>query len=198
VHPVQLHVEGVERRSRLTTFFRLILVIPHLVFLYAFGLVAQVVTLIAWFAIVITGRYPQGMWNLVSSYARYSARVYTYMTLVTDPFPPFSAEAPYVSTLELERPERQSRLKALFRLILVFPALIVLWLLSYVVSAVSVLLWWYIVLLGRSPQPLHDFMAGANEYYARFAAYALLLVDAYPGFDRVGEAPEPDASPATA
>jgi hypothetical protein len=184
VHPVRVDIDYVEKRSRLTTFFRLILVIPHYVFLSVFGLVAFVVTLIAWFAVVITGRYPEGMWNLSASYVKYAARVLSYLGLAVDPFPPFSGDGPYPVQTTIQRPERQSRWKALFRIILIFPAAVIVSLLGYAVYSVAFILWLWIVFVGRSPKGLHDFMATSVEYYTRFNAYFLLLVDAYPNFDQ--------------
>ena len=183
MHPIQVDVDYVERRSRLTTFFRLILAIPHIIFVYLYGLIAFIVAVIAWFAIVITGRYPQGMWNLVASYLRYAARTYGYILLVTDPFPPFSGDGDYLLNTTLERPERQARLKTLFRGILIIPAWIVVTLLGYAIYAIAGLLWLWIVFMGRSPRGLHNFMVTSVQYYVRLAAYTLLLTDAYPNFD---------------
>ena len=65
-YPVTFKADYVEKRSRLTTFFRLILAIPHIIFLYFYGLAAGVVVIIAWFALLFTGRYPPGMYDFVS------------------------------------------------------------------------------------------------------------------------------------
>ena len=58
-YPVTFEADFVERRSRLTTFFRLILLIPLLIVAYVYGILAFFALIIAWFAIVITGRYPE-------------------------------------------------------------------------------------------------------------------------------------------
>jgi hypothetical protein len=189
MHPVQFDVDYVERRSRLTTFFRLLLVIPHLIFAAIYGIVAFVVVFIAWFAILITGRFPVGMWNLTAGFVRYYARITGYCYLVTDPFPPFSGEGEYPSTLHIERPETQSRLKTLFRTILAIPFYIVAYLLSIAMSAVGFLLWLIIVITGKSPRGLHNFQVMCVRYSARFYAFWMLLVDAWPNFE------EPEAQP---
>ncbi len=59
-YPVTFEADYVERRNRLTAFFRLILAIPLAIWVYMYEIVAFVVIVIAWFAIVITGRYPRG------------------------------------------------------------------------------------------------------------------------------------------
>ena len=89
-YPVTFEADYAEQRNRLTTFFRLILVIPVAVVLYVFGIVASIAIVIAWFAIVITGRYPQGLYSFVADFNRFLARVTAYAVLLTDPYPPFS------------------------------------------------------------------------------------------------------------
>ena len=68
-YPVTFKADYVEKRSRLTTFFRLLLAIPHLIVLYFYGLAAGVVVIVAWFALLFTGRYPQGMYDFVAGVA---------------------------------------------------------------------------------------------------------------------------------
>ena len=66
-YPVTFEADYVERRSRLTTFFRLLLVIPHLIVLYLWGIVAGIAVVIAWFALLFTARYPRGLYMFVAS-----------------------------------------------------------------------------------------------------------------------------------
>ena len=80
-----------EDRNRLTTFFRGIVAIPWQIVAYLWGIAAGVVTFIAWFALVFTGRYPQSLFNYVVGVGRWALRVQAYATLlVTDRYPPFS------------------------------------------------------------------------------------------------------------
>jgi hypothetical protein len=197
MHPVQVTVDYVERRSRLTTFFRFILAIPHLIFAAIFGLVAYVVAIIAWFAIIITGRFPEGMWNLVAGFIRYYTRVNTYCWLVTDPFPPFSGEGDYTADTTLERPERQSRLKVFFRFILIIPFAILMYLLNIAIQLVGLLLWIIIIITGKAPLGLHNFQAMCIRYQMRFIAFGLLATDAWPNFEEPGQTvPPTQAQPA--
>ena len=83
-YPVTFEADYAEQRSRLTTFFRLILLIPVAIVLYVFGIVASIAIVIAWFAIVITGRYPQGLYSFVADFNRFIARVTAYAVLLTD------------------------------------------------------------------------------------------------------------------
>ena len=89
-HPVTFDVEYPERLSRLSTFFRLILVIPQLFVVYLLQTVLMILTVLAWFAILFTGRYPRGMFDFVVGVGRWTNRVVAYaFALVTDRYPPF-------------------------------------------------------------------------------------------------------------
>jgi hypothetical protein len=77
-------------RNRLTVFFRIILVIPQFIVLVALTVAAAVVTLIAAFAVLFTGRWPTGMRDFVINVNRWSLRVQAYFGLLTDVYPPFA------------------------------------------------------------------------------------------------------------
>jgi Domain of unknown function (DUF4389) len=81
-------------RNRLTVAFRIILVIPQLIVLAVLGIAASVVLLIALFAVLFTGRWPEGMRSFVLNVYRWYLRVSTYFLLLTDEYPPFAFETP--------------------------------------------------------------------------------------------------------
>ena len=83
----------VEDRNRLTAFFRIILVIPHAIVVALLALGAVVCTLIAVFAVLFTGRWPEGLRDFVVKTMRWSLRVQAYLFLLTDEYPPFSLDA---------------------------------------------------------------------------------------------------------
>ncbi len=90
-HSIQLSVQAeLGGRNRLTVFFRLILLIPLIIVGYVFILIATLFAFLAWFAVLFTGRYPEGMRNFVIGTLRYWARVTVYASLLTDQYPPFS------------------------------------------------------------------------------------------------------------
>jgi hypothetical protein len=91
-YPVRLQVDYPEKLSRLTTFFRYILAIPHLFVLYFLGIAAGVIMFLAWFAIIFTGRFPKSFFDFVSWYFQWSTRVSGYTFLLTDKYPPFSGD----------------------------------------------------------------------------------------------------------
>jgi hypothetical protein len=87
-------VPALEERNRLTSFFliRFILAIPHLIVLSFLAIAAFVVWVIAAFAILFTGAWPEGMLRFVIGYLRWSLRVNAYFFLLTDEYPPFSLD----------------------------------------------------------------------------------------------------------
>jgi hypothetical protein len=76
-------------RNRVTVGFRIILVIPHVVVLVLLAIAAAVASLIAFFAVLFTGRWPQGLRDFVLNVQRWYLRVQTYFLLLVDEYPPF-------------------------------------------------------------------------------------------------------------
>jgi hypothetical protein len=181
---VSFHAEYVERRSRLTTFFRALLAIPHAIVLYVWGIVAAIAIVIAWFALVLTARYPRGLFDFVAGFMRFSTAFYGYLYLLTDRFPPFSGETSgYPVRLEIEAPQdRYDRLKVLFRIVLAIPVFIVLYVMQIIAELGALLAWFAIVILGRQPKGLQDMTVLGVSYQQRATAYLALLSDRWPAF----------------
>ena len=124
MNPISFDAAYEIERSRLTTFFRLIILIPWLIWVTLYGLAAFVVVFIVWFALLFTARYPTGMYNFVAGYVRLSARVYAYAALLTDEIPSFSGdpEPNYPVEVDVAAPqEHYNRAKTFFKIILYFP-----------------------------------------------------------------------------
>lgn len=201
MYPVGYEADFVEERSRLTTFFRLILVIPWLIVSIFWGIGALICAVIAWFAIVFTGRYPQGLYDFVAKALRFITRVNGYMLLMTDEFPSFGGdeEPQYPVRLRIDEPlSAYSRVKTGFRFILMIPIVIVLYFVQIVARAIGVLSWIVIVIMGRQPEALFDIMKWTQAYEARANAYHLLVTEPSPPFsaDDGYAAPAPSAPPA--
>ncbi|MEX2571095.1 MAG: DUF4389 domain-containing protein [Gemmatimonadota bacterium] len=81
-----------EPRNRLTVAFRLILVIPQLLAIWALGIAWAVTTFIAWFVILFTGEYPADLYRFGVGVMRWTTRVEAYLLLLTDEYPPFSLQ----------------------------------------------------------------------------------------------------------
>jgi hypothetical protein len=184
-YPVTFEVDYVERRNRLTAFFRLLLVIPVAIWLYILAIVAYVAIVIAWFAIVITGRYPRGLYDFVAGVTRMLARVTAYAALLTDAYPPFGLgpDPSYPVRMDFDGPlERYSRLKTFFRALLSIPIVILRYVINLLLEVGAFAAWVVIVITGRLPRGLFDVMVLANSYTARSDAYLFLLTETYPPF----------------
>jgi Domain of unknown function (DUF4389) len=183
-YPVHVRIDYQERRSRLSTALRFVLVLPHLVAALVAGLAATAAVVVAWLAILATGRYPRTLFRFVAGVLRYSMRVGCYWMLATDRFPRFSLSEGGGDPVELEadEPERLSRLTTLVRLPLAIPALTVLYFLGLFGAILSFAAWWTILVTGRLPFGMFEVMELAHRYQARVTAYLWLLTDAYPWF----------------
>jgi Domain of unknown function (DUF4389) len=83
---------ALEDRNRVTTFFRLLMVIPHLLVLIFVSIAAWVVWIVGFFAVLFTGTWPEGLRNFAVGALRWSTRVSAYLYLLTDEYPPFSLD----------------------------------------------------------------------------------------------------------
>ena len=108
-HPIRLVVTDDLQRNRLTSFFRLILAIPHLVWLALWTVVAILAALANWVATLISGQSPEGLHNFLATYLRYQTQVYAYVLLIADPFPGFGGKPGYPVELEIGPPQPQNR-----------------------------------------------------------------------------------------
>src|ERR1700745_2296932 len=112
-YPVQVRARLDEPLSRWLWLVKWLLAIPHYIVLFFLWIAFAVVTIIAFFAIVVTGRYPRALFGFNLGVLRGSWRVgyYTYSALGTDRYPPFSLgqEPDYPATLDVAYPQRLSR-----------------------------------------------------------------------------------------
>jgi hypothetical protein len=177
---VLLTIEQGAARSRLTTFFRLILVIPHAILLGLWGLGAFFASVAAWFAIVFTGRYPQGLWDFCAGWVRYNARVNLYTYLAVDQFPPFSGGPDdYAVQLEVPRLPEYNRLKTALRIFYIIPAYLVAVIVSYVIYLVGFVDWLVIVITGSQPPALQSAMVAMTGWLIRLAGLGTLVTESY-------------------
>jgi hypothetical protein len=220
-YPLRLEGELEPRLSRWLWLVKWLLAIPHFIMLFFLWIAFAVVTVIAFFAILFTGRDPRGLFEFNAGVLRWSWRVcfYSYSALGTDTYPPFTLKdvADYPARVEVQYPQSLSR-----RLVLVK-----WWLLAlphYLVVAVFaggawaswsgvggwgdatsggltglLVLFAGLALLftGSYPRSLYDFVMGMNRWCFRVLAYSALMTDTYPPFrlDMGGKEPPADASP---
>ncbi len=191
-----------------------LLLIPHLVVLVFLGVAYWMLTVVAFVAILATGRYPRAIFGFNVGVLRWGWRVayYGYGANGTDRYPPFTlADVPdYPARLEVDYPERVSRGRALVQWwLLAIPHYLVL--AFFVGSAATIVgrvnltgavgfdggLVTVLVLIaavallftGRYPRGIFDAVLGMNRWVLRVAAYTSLMTDVYPPF-RLDQGPE--------
>jgi hypothetical protein len=181
-HPLRLRVGDDLQRTRLTVFVRLILFVPHAIWLWLWSIAAEVAALVAWVAALVTGRVPDGLHGFLAAYVRYLTHVTAYVTLLADPYPGFTGAPGYPVDLEVAPPTPQNRLVTLFRLLLALPASLVAGVLGLVLRVVAVLGWFACLVLGRMPEGMRNLGSYCLRYEAQTYGYTLLLTDRYPSF----------------
>jgi hypothetical protein len=180
-HPVRLEVTDDLERPRLLVAFRLLLALPHLVWLALWSLAAFVVGVVAWIAALLTARVPDPLHRFLAAFVRYGAHVYSFFYLVGGPFPGFiGAERSYPIAILVDPRERQGRWTILFRGLLGFPALLLAFGYGGLLGTAGVLGWFYAIVRGRMPRGLRDIGAAAVRYQAQTWAYLLLVTPRYP------------------
>lgn len=180
-HPVRMVVDDDLGRPRLTVLFRLLLAIPHFVWLLLWSVAVFFAAIAAWFAALVTARVPTALHRFLAAYVRYSTHVLAYVFVIGRKFPGFTGRAgSYGIDLEIAPPERQSRWRILFRIFLAIPALILNSALGGVALIVGVFGWWFALVTGRMSEGLRNLGAACLRYSAQTSAYVFLLTDRYP------------------
>jgi hypothetical protein len=206
--PVHLLVSDDLTRSRASVFFRLLLVIPHLIWLGLWGVAAFVVVVVNWFATLFEGQSPAALHDFLASYIRYAIHVAAYLLLAAEPFPDFLGKPGYPIDVQIAPPAPQNRWKVAFRIVLVIPATLIAGALvsgtargggvnyGFGLAGVAAFLGWFAALAqARLPRGLRDAIAYALSYSAQLDAYLFLLTDRYPDSDPLTAIPDVPARP---
>ena len=189
-YPAVLEIDQPDHVANWRPLVHWLLVIPQWIVVYVLGIVAEVVALISWFAIIFTGKMPDGMANLIALYIRYYNRAAAYGQFMREEYPPFSFETvpqdpgDYAGVRTELAPELEdrNRLTTAFRFILVIPHVFVLAILGFVVFFAMIGAFFVVLFTGRWPDGLFTFVLGYMRWTTRVNAYFLLLTDEYPPF----------------
>ena len=203
-YPARLTIDRPETLDRVTTLLRFLWIIPIAVILaLVSGDRSTVVTISETGERVRTGgtsivfsiaaatalmllfrqRYPRWWFDFQIALARFSYRVAAYALLLRDEYP--STEDEQAVHLELDYPDakRLSNWLPLVKWILAIPHYIVLAILLVGVVVAVVIAWFTILIGGRYPRSLFDYVVGVGRWFLRVQAYAIYLVtDRYPPF----------------
>jgi hypothetical protein len=197
------------RHSRWLWLLKMFTAIPHFVVLAGLWIVFIVLTLVAGFAILFTGRYPRVLFDLNVGIIRWNWRVgfYGWAALGTDTYPPFTlAPADYPGSLDVAYPEKLTRGMVFVKWLLALPHLIIIGLVAgdimlYPIAALNtlagdmsfaggysvlnllvVIAGFFLLVTGAYPQSLFDFLMGINRWMHRVLIYVALMTDDYPPF----------------
>jgi len=188
---------GPAGQRRVTVLFRLLLAIPQVIVLYALGIVAELVAVAGWFAALFIGRLPAGLAGFLAGWLRWSARVGSYLALLTDRYPPFEmADAGYPVRVSVA-PGRLNRLAVLFRIILAIPVALLTGLLACGSIVIGFVAWLIVLITGTMPVPLYQAVAAVTRFGIRYYGYFFLLSGTYPG-GLFGDPADPDMAAVTA
>jgi hypothetical protein len=205
-YPLRLEGDLSPRLSRWLWLVKWVLLIPHFILLFFLWIAFVAVSVVAFFAILFTGRYPRGIFDFNVGVLRWSWRVgfYSYSALGTDAYPPFSLgeEPGYPARLSVTYPQQLSRGLVLVKWwLLALPQYLIVGVFTggafagYNEAAGGD--WWYgggligllvfiagiaLLFTGRYPRGLYDLVMGMNRWCFRVLAYAALMTDQYPPF----------------
>ena len=195
-YPVSVRGELTEMPSRGWWLLKWLLAIPHYIVLAFLWIAFVVVCIIAFFAILFTGKYPKGLFTFNAGVLRWTWRVgfYSYTALATDKYPPFNLEPDdaYPADLAIEYPEKLSRGLVLIKWwLLAIPHYIVVAFLQGgagktngggLVFILAIFAGIALLFTGKYPEDIFKLVVGMNRWAYRVAAYASLMTDEYPPF----------------
>ena len=166
----------------------LYIMIPHGIILAILGIISYFITFIAFFAILFTGKYPEGMFNFQVGVQRWQMRVTARMMNIQDGYPPFSMDSGG-DTVDLHVPYPPSLSRGLLLLKVFFgflyvgiPHGIILALRYIVVYIILFLAWWVVLFTGNYPESWHGFVVDTLRWQTRVMLYLNFMTDEYPPF----------------
>ena len=188
-YPVSLELDAPLEVARWRPLVHWLLSIPYYVVLYILQVALGVVTFIAWFVILFTANLPEGMFDFMVSVHRFQWRFSSYLFFMREPYPPFELTGPNIDAgtdpptrFSIERPERLSRGLIFVKWLLAIPHEIVLLFLLLGAMVAAFIGFFAVLITGRWPEGLRNYIVGVHRWAYRVEAYVYLLTDVYPPF----------------
>lgn len=183
-YPVTGDVEHQESYVRFLPLVKWLLAVPHYIVLIVLGIVAVPAVIVAFFAVLITGRYPRAIFDYMVGVMRWSWRVNAYILLMTDRYPPFTLKdlPDHPARFDIEYPESVARWRPLVQWLLVLPYAIVVSILARLVVVLAFFAFFTILFTKRIPEGMFRMMVVPLRWEMRSNAYAGFMVTRYPPF----------------
>lgn len=187
-YPATFEFNAPERVARWRVIGNLILSIPHIIVVYLLGIVGRVISVLSWIVIVFTGKLPASLAEISCMLIRYQTRVGVFVVFMRSSYPPFDFDTstqdngkdPEVTVNFEPELEGRSRLSVFFRFILLIPVVIVGILWGILAELAAIVAFFAVLILGRWPKGLLNFIVGINRFSVRTSAYWSLLTDKFP------------------
>ncbi|MEN9639243.1 MAG: hypothetical protein RLZZ262_1111 [Bacteroidota bacterium] len=164
------------------------IMIPHFLVMLFVIIGVLFVNFIAFWAILITGRYPEGLWKFMFGFFAWQVRLNARLNNLSDGYPAIGPNGSDTETkLEIEYQASYSRGLVLARLFfglfyIMIPHGFCLFFLSLAAAFVKVFAFWIVLITAKYPKGLHDFMVGVIRWNTKVGAYYYNLTDTYPPF----------------
>jgi hypothetical protein len=187
-YPLQLDLEAPYEVARWRPLVHWLLSIPHFVVLYVLALVQRVIFIVSFFAILFTGKMPEGLFGFNAMVLRYQWRVTSYAMFMREDYPefafPMESEDPGTepARMSLEPSPTLSRGLIFIKWLLAIPHFIVLVFLYIAVYIVTIIAFFAVIITGAWPEGMRTFVVGVMRWSARVNMYILLMTDQYPPF----------------
>jgi hypothetical protein len=169
-------------QPRWTILIRLLLAIPQFIVLFFVSIGVFFVAIAAWFMALFTGRVPEVPASFFQRFIRWSARVTSYVYLLTAEYPPFDGRPNAAYPIDVEFPELTdlNRAAVLFRIILAFPAYAIQSFIGLGTTVFVIPFWICALILGRLPDPVYRAIGTLTRYEVRLQGYMLMVTPEYP------------------
>jgi hypothetical protein len=186
-YPATIDVQTPDKVANWRPLVHWIMALPHYLIANVLMIVAEVVAVVSWFAILITGKLPEGLANMTCLALRYQTRTMAFAGFLHEEYPPFDfSTTPAepggtpVSINFVPALGGRNRLTCALRILWLIPAAIV----TMIIVLIGSICWFVsifaVLFTGKWPASLHAWVMKSMRASLRLNAYALLLTDEYP------------------